>query len=159
MTDNTAAIAKLQRVFGTMIDKDTLAAVLEVCGGDVNEAQKFLQDDAQGYDPRQLSSVEGGIPKDYPTQAPQKRAVIPKVQDVGGKEEIVRPASDILEEQVKTLFLNEGVSLQEHLDYQNKHYATYVSVLLLLLNQGWRSQRHLDLESSLLHGPESIEIC
>jgi len=134
MTDNTAAIAKLQRVFGAMIDKDTLAAVLEVCGGNVDEAQKFLQDDAQGYDPRQLASVEGGIPKDYPAQAAaNQRRVVAKDKDV---KDDVRPASDVLEEQIKTLFLNEGVSLQEHLDSQNKHYDTYVSVLLLLLNQG-----------------------
>jgi hypothetical protein len=69
MTDNSAAIAHLQRVFGNNVDKDVLAAVLEVCGGDSKEAAKFLQaqGNEQAYDIRQLQNNEG-VPQDYPGQ-------------------------------------------------------------------------------------------
>jgi hypothetical protein len=37
---------------------------------------------------------------------------------------------------MKALFLNDNVSLQDHLDNQNKDYNLYTSVLVLLINQG-----------------------
>jgi hypothetical protein len=52
MSDTSAALAQLQRLFGNL-DKDVLGAVLEVCGGDAKEAAKYLQaQDGGGYDPR-----------------------------------------------------------------------------------------------------------
>jgi hypothetical protein len=69
MADHSAAIARLQRVFGN-VDKDVLLAVLEVCGGNDKDAEKYLQaTDGGGYDARTLSTVEGGLPKDYPGQS------------------------------------------------------------------------------------------
>eukprot|EP01118_Nematostelium_gracile_P006503 TRINITY_DN2090_c0_g1_i1.p1 TRINITY_DN2090_c0_g1~~TRINITY_DN2090_c0_g1_i1.p1 ORF type:complete len:714 (+),score=227.13 TRINITY_DN2090_c0_g1_i1:88-2142(+) len=127
MTDYTAAIQSLQRTFGNKLDKDTLAAVLEVCGGDAKAAAQFLQagDNQTAYDPNQLHLAESGIAQDYPGKGWKNPS-----------NSLVDIKSDIPAFKMKALFLNENVSLQEHFDTQTKEYDLYVAVLMLLIHQG-----------------------
>jgi hypothetical protein len=127
MTDHTAAIQQLQRIFGNQLDKDTLVAVLEVCGGDAKAAAQFLQaNDNSGYDPQQLHLVEGGIPQDYPGKGKSANSTRDKEPD---------SLPTIPEEKMKALFLNENITLQEHYDTQKSDYDLYATVLLLLIHQ------------------------
>eukprot|EP01115_Flamella_aegyptia_P006852 TRINITY_DN28445_c0_g1_i1.p1 TRINITY_DN28445_c0_g1~~TRINITY_DN28445_c0_g1_i1.p1 ORF type:complete len:538 (+),score=208.64 TRINITY_DN28445_c0_g1_i1:209-1822(+) len=122
MADYSSAIAHLQRVFGNL-DKDVLTAVLEVCGGDSKAAATFLQAQGnEGYDARQLQNNDG-IPSDYPIN---KGKIVSSSQT-----NAPTPA-----EKMKSLFVVENITYQEHYDAQVNTYDLYVSVLLLLLHQG-----------------------
>eukprot|EP01116_Phalansterium_solitarium_P018264 TRINITY_DN4788_c0_g1_i3.p1 TRINITY_DN4788_c0_g1~~TRINITY_DN4788_c0_g1_i3.p1 ORF type:complete len:610 (-),score=284.50 TRINITY_DN4788_c0_g1_i3:264-2093(-) len=149
MSDNAAAIARLTRHFGNL-DKEVLAAVLEVCNGDAKEAERFLQaQDGGGYDARTLQSTEGGLPRDYPGQKPAAparyrgvpQAAPPKPAAATAMSSAITTQSvaATLAEQVertKALFLSDSISYQEHYDAQRNSYDVYAAVLLLLLKHG-----------------------
>jgi len=134
MTDNTAAIAKLERTFGK-VDKDVLSAILEVCNGNVDEAVKFLQAEQgqQSYDMTTLTN-NTGVPKDYPGQSKSTGVVKSKVFANFSNDQ--KKAEPGVEELMKALFLSENKTYQEHFDCQSKSYDLYTAVLLLLINQG-----------------------
>jgi len=142
MADNNqaAALASLGRIFGNALDKDVLIAVLEMCNGNAKEAEKYLQaTDGGGYDPRQLSTVEGGIPQDYPGQAKAKAPTGPfaRMQAVDKDSGISKtPQEESPEEKMKKLFIADNVSYQEHFNQLKDNPQLYIGVLLLLLNQG-----------------------
>jgi hypothetical protein len=70
-----AAVATLQRHFGGQVDPGVLEAVLEMCGGNVNDAKAFLEADgngpAQSFQELQAAAESGSLPPGYPKQGPR----------------------------------------------------------------------------------------
>lgn len=135
----SSAFLQLQRHFGNNLDKEVLESVLEMCGGDLQQAIQFLE--IQNNDTQQVQAYERHVKQASSSSSP---ILPPNYHDKPANWMPIR--KDAVEKcdghlasalRFRTVFLEE-VSLEQHFKFQldAKECPFYTSVLLILLYQG-----------------------
>eukprot|EP01124_Arcella_intermedia_P010569 TRINITY_DN17089_c0_g1_i2.p1 TRINITY_DN17089_c0_g1~~TRINITY_DN17089_c0_g1_i2.p1 ORF type:complete len:623 (+),score=161.36 TRINITY_DN17089_c0_g1_i2:41-1870(+) len=125
------ALRRLQSHFGAQFDAEVLSSVLAVCGGNADQAIRFLTAGEGDIIDDPARANQEAIPPDYPARQPVAKKATPA------------PSPDIHEDphlvariaKLKKLFIGESFLL-DHYELQTETYPEYVSCLLVLLHQG-----------------------